>query len=81
MTGAIWINLNTMRVYEMKKRRYLAKKEFAQHSMTLSKIEEARNFIFTLKPLWLFHFHGKYHDFIHGKEFIPFVISAKQHRW
>ena len=51
MTGAIWINLNTKRVYEMKKRRYLAKKKFAQHSMTLSKIEAVRNFIFTLKPL------------------------------
>ena len=49
MTGAIWINVNTKRVYKMKKTRYLAKQKFAQYLMTSSKIEEVRKFLFIPK--------------------------------
>ena len=81
MIGAIWINVNIKRVYKMKKTRYLVKQKSAQYLMVSSKIEEVRTFPFIPKSLQLFYIHGKYHDFIHGKEFIPFVIPAKQPRW
>ena len=82
MTGPIWINKNTKRVYKMKKKtRYLAKQKFAQCLMTSSKIEEVRKFLFIPKSFQLSYIYGKYHDFIHRKEFIPFVIPAKQRRW
>ena len=80
MTGAIWINVNTKRVYKIKKTRYLAKQKFAQYLMTSSKIEEVRKFLFIPKSFQLSYIYGKYHDFIHRKEFIPFVIPAKQRR-
>ena len=51
MTGAIWINVNTKRVYKMKKTRYLAKQKSAQYLMTSSKIEEVRTFLFIPKSL------------------------------
>ena len=82
MTGPIWINLNTKKVYKMKKNpRYLRKQKFAQYLMTHSEIEDVRKFFFIPKSLQLFYIHGKYHDFIHEKEFIPFVIPVKQRRW
>ena len=52
MTGAIWVNVNTKRVYKMKKKtRYLAKQKFAQYLMSSSKIAEVKKFIFVLKSL------------------------------
>ena len=80
MTGAIWINVNKKRVYKIKKTRYLVKQKLAQHLMTPSRIDKVRKFIFIPKSLQLFYIHGKYHDFMHGKEFIPFIVSAKQQR-
>ena len=51
MIGAIWINVNTKRVYKVKKTRYLAKQKSSQYLMTLSKIEEVRTFLFIPKSL------------------------------
>ena len=51
MTGAIWINVNTMRVYKMKKTRYSAKQKSAQYLMMSSKIEEVRTFLFISQSL------------------------------
>ena len=52
MTGPIWINLNTKKVYKMKKKtRYLKKQKFAQYLMTYSKIEDVRKFFFIPKSL------------------------------
>ena len=49
--------------------------------MTSSKLEKVRTFLFIPKSLQLLYIHGKYHDSIHGKESIPFIIPAKQRRW
>ena len=81
MTGAIWVNVKTKRVYKMKKTRYLAKQKCSQCLMMSSKIEEIRKFLFMPKSIQFFYIHGKYHDFIHGRESVPSVTPEKQGRW